>query len=95
MPSVGEQTAQGFREAFSGTGARDPGVEYCGHLIADVRKVIAAGAAVNVAAVVDETVAAQELGPVVRRLAGAVRTAGGPVGEAAAPGFAALLHWVL
>ena len=35
MSSVGEQTVQDFREAFSGTGARDPGIGYCGHVVAD------------------------------------------------------------
>ena len=84
MPGAGVETAEGFRRAFVAGGARDPGADWCGLLISDLRKVINANVIASGTEVLSPHLAAAELGPVMRRLGGALRVSGGPTGKAAA-----------
>lgn len=95
MPSVGQETAAGFQPTFIASGGCDPGVEWCAALVGDLRYVVAAASAANADHIVSEQLIASELGPVIYRLAGAIRLSGGPSGAAAAPAVVGLLHGVL
>ena len=89
-PGAGLEIAEGCRRVFVSGGARDPGTDWCGLLVSDLRKVVNANVAASGWEVLSPHLAAAELGPVLRRLGGALRVSGGPTGRAAAATVAGL-----